>query len=71
MKIAGFNEDLSGTVDKPNILQECEISEPESESTSVEDDDDDDNNGKLKIYYCDLHLTFAPRWLQLPSWIWV
>lgn len=45
MKIAGFNEDLSGTVDKPNILQECEISEPESESTSVEDDDDDDNNG--------------------------
>ncbi|KAL0822716.1 hypothetical protein ABMA28_004733 [Loxostege sticticalis] len=39
-KIAGFNEDLT-TVDKPDILQEDDISESGSESVSGEEEDDE------------------------------
>ncbi|XP_028178033.1 serine/threonine-protein kinase RIO1 [Ostrinia furnacalis] len=45
-KIAGFNEDLTGTVDKPDILQEDNISESGSESDSGEDDDEGDTKFK-------------------------
>lgn len=38
-KIAGFNEDLSGTVDKPDILQ-GDVSESEGSS----DDEDDEKS---------------------------
>ncbi|XP_049874737.1 serine/threonine-protein kinase RIO1 [Pectinophora gossypiella] len=38
-KIAGFNEDLTGTADKPGILQEDEI------CSGSEGSDDDDENG--------------------------
>ncbi|XP_041987310.1 serine/threonine-protein kinase RIO1 [Aricia agestis] len=39
-KIAGFNEDLTGTVDVPDILQEDKISDSDSCSSSDEDDDE-------------------------------
>lgn len=42
-KIAGFNEDLSGTVDKPEILQDVEISGSGSESSSESEDDDEES----------------------------
>ncbi|XP_023936391.2 serine/threonine-protein kinase RIO1 [Bicyclus anynana] len=45
-KIAGFNDDLTGTVDKPDILQEDEISDSASESSS--NDEADENKGKFK-----------------------
>lgn len=41
-KIAGFNEDLSGTVDKPDILQEDEVSDSEENS--------DDENEEKSMY---------------------
>ncbi|KAG6461654.1 hypothetical protein O3G_MSEX012769 [Manduca sexta] len=44
-KIAGFKEDLSGTVDKPEILQEDEIS---SGSEDGSDDDDEQEGSKFK-----------------------
>ncbi|CAG4950658.1 unnamed protein product [Colias eurytheme] len=40
-KIAGFNEDLTGTVDKPDILQEDEISESGSDSDSENEEGDE------------------------------
>ncbi|XP_022129070.2 serine/threonine-protein kinase RIO1 [Pieris rapae] len=46
-KIAGFNEDLS-TVDKPDILQEDNISESGSGSDSENNEDDDNNETKFK-----------------------
>lgn len=45
-KIAGFNEDLTGTVDKPDILQYDSLSESNSEDSS--DDEDDDQKSKFK-----------------------
>ncbi|KAJ0178425.1 hypothetical protein K1T71_006248 [Dendrolimus kikuchii] len=45
-KIAGFNEDLTGTVDKPDILQDDAVSESGSGSSS--DDEDEDQKTKFK-----------------------
>ncbi|KPI91740.1 Serine/threonine-protein kinase RIO1 [Papilio xuthus] len=47
-KIAGFNEDLTGTVDKPKILQEDDVNDEDGSESGSEDssDDDDDENGK-------------------------
>lgn len=42
-KIAGFNEDLTGTVHKPQILQEDEV----SDSGEGSSDDEDENKGQL------------------------
>lgn len=42
-KIAGFNEDLTGTVHKPQILQEDEV----SESGEGSSDGEDENKGQL------------------------
>ncbi|XP_075978660.1 RIO kinase 1 [Anticarsia gemmatalis] len=48
-KIAGFNEDLTGTADKPEILQDVDISESGSGSgSSSEGEDDDDDKTKFK-----------------------
>lgn len=47
-KIAGFNENLTGTVDKPDILHNDEISASGSGSESDEEDDDDE--GILFLY---------------------
>ncbi|CAH2039806.1 unnamed protein product, partial [Iphiclides podalirius] len=53
-KIAGFNEDLSGTVDKPEILQEDEINEDDdisdgSESGSGSSSIENGNDAKTKF----------------------
>lgn len=42
-KIAGFNRDLSGTVHKPEILQEDHI----SDSGDGSSDDEDEDRGQL------------------------
>lgn len=42
-KIAGFNEDFTGTADKPDILQYDDLSEGSSGSESDEEDDDDES----------------------------
>lgn len=42
-KIAGFNEDLTGTVHKPQILQEDEVSESGEGSSG----DEGENKGQL------------------------
>lgn len=42
-KIAGFNEDLTGTVHKPQILQEGEV----SESGEGSSDEEGENKGQL------------------------
>ncbi|XP_045766216.1 serine/threonine-protein kinase RIO1 [Maniola jurtina] len=45
-KIAGFNEDLTGTVDRPDILQDDAISDSGSEKSS--DEEGDENQTKFK-----------------------
>ncbi|XP_068618207.1 serine/threonine-protein kinase RIO1 [Battus philenor] len=51
-KIAGFNEDLTGTVDKPEILQEDKVNENDEESESGSDSSSneggDEKQGKFK-----------------------
>ncbi|XP_072947731.1 serine/threonine-protein kinase RIO1 [Epargyreus clarus] len=46
-KIAGFNENLTGTADKPDILQEDNLSGSSSEGSSG-DENDDDGQTKFK-----------------------
>lgn len=41
-KIAGFNEDMTGTVDRPDILQEDDVSDSGSDNSS--DDEDEENS---------------------------
>ncbi|CAB3260341.1 unnamed protein product [Arctia plantaginis] len=45
-KIAGFNEDLTGTAVKPEILKDVEISESGSESSSEEEGDEEKSKFK-------------------------
>lgn len=48
-KIAGFNEDFTGTVDKPQILQDEDVSC--SGSGSSDDEDEDDGESMEIIIY--------------------
>ncbi|CAH2981200.1 unnamed protein product [Chilo suppressalis] len=47
-KIAGFNENLTGTINTPEILQNDEITDSESGSESNEDDEGDNDTSKFK-----------------------
>ncbi|XP_026486787.2 serine/threonine-protein kinase RIO1 [Vanessa tameamea] len=49
-KIAGFNEDFTGTVNKPDILEDDDLSGTGSEYSSDDDDNgDDDDDAKTKF----------------------
>lgn len=46
-KIAGFNENLTGTVDKPEILQDDDLTESGSESGSEDNDEENEEPCEL------------------------